>query len=50
MKASELLVNADSVGEPLLDNPYHSSLIDSNHSLSENHMLLLENFGFFLMR
>lgn len=51
MKASELLVNADSVGEPLLDNPYHSStFIDSSHSLSENTVLLLENLGLFLAR
>jgi hypothetical protein len=50
MKASELLVNADSVGELLLGKPYHSSLIDSSHSLSENHVLLLENFGLFLAR
>ncbi len=51
MKASELLVNADSVGELLLGKPYHSSLfIGSSHSLSENHVLLLENLGFFLAR
>jgi len=51
MKASELLVNADSVGELLLGKPYHLSLfIDSNHSLSENSTLLLKNLGFFLTR
>ena len=51
MKASELLVNADSVGELLLGKPYHSStFIDSSHLLSENHVLLLENLNPFLAR